>query len=193
MNRVVSTVLKITAGLVIGFFLLVLVVGIMLPDAEPTDSNTASQTLTEDTAQALTGVPDQDKEWINNTQNNINVVQQTDTAYKNECERDGATYQSKYNAAVEVENIAMQAVGISQQATVSPDLQEVKANYENYLIHLRLYAAWKEKAWASMASEGVNTQAMDYGESGQIEEGTANEYLEKYNSGMSDYLKSHRA
>jgi len=193
MNRVVSTVLKITAGLVIGFFLLVLVVGIMLPDAEPTDSNTASQTLTEDTAQALTGVPDQDKEWINNTQNNINVVQQTDTAYKNECERDGATYQSKYNAAVEVENIAMQAVGISQQATVSPDLQEVKANYENYLIHLRLYAAWKEKAWASMASEGVNTQAMDYGESGQIEEGTANEYLEKYNSGMSGYLKSHRA
>lgn len=193
MNKSVTKILKITAGLFIGFFLLLLIIGIMLPDPEPTDSNTASQTITEDTTQTLVGVSDQDKEWINNTQNNINVVQQTDTAYKNECERDGATYQSKYNKAVEVENIAMQAVGISQQATVSPDLQEVKANYENYLIHLRLYAAWKEKAWASMASEGVNTQAMDYGESGQIEEETANEYLEDYKSSMSDYLKSHGA
>lgn len=120
-------------------------------------------------------------------------MQQIDTVYKNECEREGATYQSKYYKAVDVENIAMQAAQISQQATVSPDLQEVKNNYENYLIHLRLYAAWKEKAWSSMAAEGVNTQAMGYGDSGQAEEETANEYLEKYNSGMSDYLKSHRA
>ncbi len=113
------------------------IIGIMLPDPEPTDSITAAQTLT--------GTIPQDKEWINNTENNISVVQQTDTAYKNECEQDGATYQSKYYKAVDVENIALQAAGISQQATVSPNLQEVKANYENYLAHLRLYAAGRKK------------------------------------------------
>lgn len=144
------------------------------------------------TAQALTDATVQDKKWINDTTNNIKIVQQIDTTYQNECERDGATYLSKYNKAVDVENAAMQAAGISQQATVSPDLQEVKANYENYLTHLRLYAAWKKKAWSSMNSEGMNTQAMEYGESGQEEEKTANEYLDSYDSGMSEYLKSHR-
>jgi len=86
----------------------------------------------------------------------------------------------------------MQAAGVSQQATVSSGLQPVKDNYENYLVHLRLYAAWKAKYWDSMYSEGINTQAMDYGQSGQIEEEDANKYLDKYNSGMSEYLKSHR-
>ncbi len=42
-----------------------------------------------------------------------------------------------------------------------------------------------------MNTEGVNTQAMEYGESGQEEEKTANEYLDSYDSGMSEYLKSH--
>lgn len=186
MSRSITKVLKIAAGLIICVFLILVVIGIMLPDPKSTDGTTANAA-----AQTLTGATVQDKEWINNTENNIKVVQQTDTYYKNECERDGATYQSKYYKAVDVENIAIKTVGISQQATVSPDLQEVKANYENYLIHLRLYAAWKEKAWSSMAAEGVNTQAMDYGESGHIEGEDANKYLEKYNSGMSEYLKSH--
>lgn len=185
MSRSVTRILKIAAGLIVGLFLLLVLIGIMLPDPTPTDNTT-----TNTAAQSLTGATAQDKEWINNTMNNIKVVQQTDAAYYNECERDGATYQSKYYKAADIENLAIQALGISQQATVSPDLQEVKANYENYLIHLRLYAAWKEKAWSSMAAEGVNTQAMDYGESGQIEEETANEYLDKYNSSMSEYLKS---
>lgn len=149
-----------------------------------TTDSTATLTLKDATAQ--------DKEWINNTKNNIALVQQTDTLYKNELERDGATYISKYNKAKDVENIAMQAAGISQQATVSQDLRPVKDNYENYLTHLRLYAAWKAKAWDSVNSEGSNTQNMDYGQSGQIEEEDANKYLDKYNSGMSEYLKSHR-
>ncbi len=71
------------------------------------------------TAQALTDATVQDKKWINDTTNNIKIVQQIDTTYQNECERDGATYLSKYNKAVDVENAAMQAAGISQQATVS--------------------------------------------------------------------------
>ncbi|RPJ79517.1 MAG: hypothetical protein EHM20_01185 [Alphaproteobacteria bacterium] len=187
MNRLVTKGLKIAAGLIIVFFLLLVVIGMTLPDPKSTDSSTASKA-----ALTVTDATAQDKEWIKNTKNNIALVQQTDTDYKNECERNGATYISKYNKAKDVEKIAMQAAGISQQATVSQDLQPVKDNYENYLVHLRLYAAWKAKAWDSMNSEGINTQAMDYGQSGQIEEDTANDYLEKYNSGMSEYLKSHR-
>lgn len=186
MSRSITKILKIAAGLIIGVFLLLVVIGMTLPDHKSMDSTTASKA-----AKIVTNATAQDQEWIKNTKNNIALAQQTDTLYKNELDRNGATYISKYNKAKDVENIAIQGGGISQPATVSPDLQVLKDNYENYLTHLRLYAAWKAKAWDSMNSEGISTQGMDYGQSGQIEEETAREYLEKYNSGMSEYLKSH--